>query len=217
MAYRAAVALLKLLKSGGPVMSDGAIGSELICRGAAPETVMQANVHDEAAVLSIYAESVDAGARMITSNTFGPRTGQDWPDEFRIGVDLAVRFAERCDLEIGVWLSVPAFVVPRERDRLESIFTTMSESAPVLLIETCTSLDQALCAVRAARSLQACAVAVTAHFRADGAMPDEQHRKRSQMLWPQRARKLWAQTAGTLRRASSRRRGACEMRRRHLY
>ena len=160
------------VRSGRPMLSDGAIGSELIGQGIAAEAVLRANLTDEPSVRSLHEAYVASGAQFITSNTFGLRSTPAWSEECRAGVDIAVRAAFASPREIGEWLSLPPCVVASEQDTLCSLFGSASTKPPMLLIETCTSLRQARAAVRAAAALAPEVLAITAYFREDGKLPD---------------------------------------------
>jgi len=161
-----------LLQRGRPVLSDSAMGTALIGQGISSIDVMRANLSHANAVRAIHQGNIDAGAELITSNTFGPRSGRDWLDEFRAGVDIAWQAASECDREIGIWLSMTSFVVTREVAALRTFLGSTHVRPLMILLETCTSLDEARQAASAAASLQPDVLAVTGHFGADQKMTD---------------------------------------------
>lgn len=56
--------------SGGALILDGAMGSELIARGIAPAAVADANLEHPDLVLEVHRAYVTAGAEAVTTNTF---------------------------------------------------------------------------------------------------------------------------------------------------
>ena len=160
------------IRSGHTVVSDCAMGSELIGQGIAVVDIMRANLTHPASVRAIHQDNIVAGAQLITSNTFGPRSGREWVNEFRAGVEIAVQIAHESDREVGVWLSMTSFVVTLEVEALRAVLVSTPLRPLMLLLETCTSLAEARSAASAAASLQPDVLAVTAHFCADGNMPD---------------------------------------------
>jgi methionine synthase / methylenetetrahydrofolate reductase (NADH) len=63
---------LRLLLAEGPLLSDGGMGTSLIARGAPVGACFEAlNVEDAAGVEEVHRCFVDAGARLIITNTFG--------------------------------------------------------------------------------------------------------------------------------------------------
>ena len=154
------------------MISDGAMGSELIGQGIAPSAVMHANLEAEATVRSIHEAYIAAGAQFLTSNTFGLCSNSRWIDECRAGLNIAQKTAMASHQEIGVWMSLPPSVMIAEREALDEIVVSDTRNPPFILIETCTSLIEARKALKAATSLRSGIVAITGHFRADGTMAD---------------------------------------------
>ncbi len=56
--------------SGGALVLDGAMGTELIARGIAPALVADANLQHPDLVLAVHRAYIDAGAGALTTNTF---------------------------------------------------------------------------------------------------------------------------------------------------
>ena len=160
------------VSSGSPMFSDGAMGSELIGQGINAEDVLRTNLLDERIVRSIHDAYISAGAQFITSNTFGCRGGSDWYSECLAGANIALNAAIAASDEIGVWLSFPPLVVADETNALRDLFDSASIRPSMLLIETCTTLELACEAIRSARLIGPEVLAVTAHFGANGTLPD---------------------------------------------
>src|SRR4029079_12155221 len=112
------------------------------------------------------------GARILTSNTFGLRTGGDWSRNLRAGLELCLSAVRESDDEVAAWMSVVPALVPVEIETLRFLATHALHWPGALLIETCTSLREAVAATQAARDLALELLAVTCHFRSDGHMPD---------------------------------------------
>lgn len=172
MALLRAARFWERVRSGGPILSDGAMGSELIGQGIAAEAVTLANLDHGCTVRSIHDAYIAAGCELITANTFGIHASSTWAAECLAGLEIAVLAAMATTRDIGVWLSLPAAVVVKERAALRMLCATARPPRPMLLIETCISLDTALAAARAAVTIAPDVLAVTAHFRSDGTLPD---------------------------------------------
>jgi methionine synthase I (cobalamin-dependent) len=154
------------------MVSDGAMGSELIGWGIAPEDVLHANTEFGAAVRNIHDGYIAAGARIITSNTFGLRNGTDWATEISDGVNIAVQAALSSPSDIGVWLSLVPCVAACEQETLRILSEFLPVWPHMLLVETCASLEEARMAARGIAALKPDILCISAHFRADGKMPD---------------------------------------------
>lgn len=172
MPFLRACQLLERLRSGERWLADGGMGSELIRKGVMPEGVLAANVGLSEEVRSIHRRYLAAGARILTSNTFGLRTGDDWSRNLRAGLELAFSAARESDVPVACWMSLVPALVPVEVETLRFLAAHALHWPGALLIETCTSLCKAVTAVQAARDLPLELLAVTCHFRADGQMPD---------------------------------------------
>lgn len=164
--------LMERLKRGDRFVADGGMGSELIRAGIPPQATLEANLRLPNEVLSIHERYVHAGAEILSCNTFGLRDGSAWPEEIQTGAALALKAAVAADRELAVWASLPGSIVASELQTLRSCWEDASLRPDVLLIETCISLNEAVSGARAARILPFDVVAVSAHFRADGRMPD---------------------------------------------
>ena len=173
-----AVGLFALLRSG-PLLADGGMGTSLIDLGAQVEACFEAlNVTDPELVEGVHRGFVNAGARLVLTNTFGgnrfrlERHGvADKVAEFNLA---AVAPARRSGAEIvgGSIGPLGVRLAPYGRVRSEDAFEAYREQAvslaaagvDLLVIETQTDLremEQALAAAREAAPGLAVAVSAT--------------------------------------------------------
>ncbi len=172
MSFRTASELIGLLQAGRRMLADGAVGSELIKSGIAPEHTVDANLSYPQKVREMHQSAIAAGAEILTSNTFGLSEQEEWRCAFRAGVELAVSAAYAADGEVSVLLSVfPAELLFLPEIVLEP-FRNVSTQGCLLLIETAIAMKDAIDAVVMARRQGIEQVAVTCHFQPDGRMPD---------------------------------------------
>ena len=160
------------VRSGRAIMCDGAMGSELIRLGVPAEGVLGANVRRRPLVRDIHSAYIDAGAEMITSNTFGLLNSSDWTNEITSGVDIALDAARTSISEIGVWLSLTGVEMHWKQEKLQLLSLSMPQWPEMLLIETCASLDEALTALRTIALVRHEVLAISAHFGPGGCMLD---------------------------------------------
>lgn len=158
------------LFSKKPLILDGAMGTMLqnagLTPGASPDTW---NVEHPDVVESIHRAYIDAGARMILSNTFGTNAPRQKRGKYPIaqltaeGVAIAKRAAagspERCFVALdigplGVLLEPMGDLTVEEAMDLfaEPIRAGVAEGPDCILIETMCDLNEALAAVQAAKS-----------------------------------------------------------------
>src|SRR5262244_1184720 len=155
------------------LLADGAMGTLLTSRGAIPEQARSPlNLSDPDAVREVHDDYVDAGARILTTNTWDANrvklTAHEWADSLekinREGVRLA-REAASGELVFVAGSIGPlgALVKPYGTLTLAQVREIFEEQARILLeagvdlilLETFGSLLEAAEAVRAARSLSA--------------------------------------------------------------
>jgi len=187
-------ALEARLRGGAPLILDGATGTELERRGAPtrlPLWSAQALQRDPALVARIHADYVEAGAEIVTANTFRTQArtlaragaGADAPGCARELSALAVALARgAADAAPGgrtVWVagSMPPLedcyrpdLVPEgealAREHAEHARHLAEAGADLLLVETMNTIREALAATRAARSTD---LPVWVSFACDGA------------------------------------------------
>ncbi|HKA36260.1 MAG TPA: bifunctional homocysteine S-methyltransferase/methylenetetrahydrofolate reductase [Thermoanaerobaculia bacterium] len=155
------------------LLADGAIGTLLVSRGAAPDQAKSPlNLTDPESVREVHEDYRDAGARILTTNTWDANrvklSTHEWADSLekinREGVRIA-REAAAGDLVFVAGSIGPlgALVKPYGTLTLAQVREIFEEQARILLeagvdlilLETFGSLLEAAEAVRAARSLSA--------------------------------------------------------------
>jgi methionine synthase I (cobalamin-dependent)/5,10-methylenetetrahydrofolate reductase len=188
--------------AAGPVLADGGMGTSLIATGVPLETCFEAfNTQDPARVEAVHRGFVEAGARMVLTNTFGgnrfrlDRHGAG--DRVRAYNRAAVDIARRSGAEfvagsagpLGVRLSPYGRVRPEEAfDAYREQLGALAEAgADLLAIETQTDLREMEQALAAARDVAPDhAVVVTATFTRDdrtllGSPPEEVARRLAEL------------------------------------
>lgn len=169
------------------LLADGAIGTLLTSRGASPDQARSPlNLSDPESVREVHEDYLEAGARILTTNTWDANrvklTGHEWADSLekinREGVRLA-REAGAGELVFVAGSIGPlgALVRPYGSLQLTQVREIFEEQARLLLesgvdlvvLETFGSLLEAAEAVRAVRGLSA-DIPLVAHmtFLADG-------------------------------------------------
>ncbi|MCW3098012.1 MAG: homocysteine S-methyltransferase [Chthonomonadaceae bacterium] len=154
------------------MLADGAVGSELIKTGIAPERTVEANVSHVHRVRDIHRRAIAAGAELLTTNTFGTPSGEGWAAEFHAGVELAAAAVAEAGREIAVLLSVYPEELRSNPAVVLAPFREPETQGWLLLIETAVDLRAAVEAIDLARSHGVTTIAATCHFQADARMPD---------------------------------------------
>ncbi len=155
------------------LLADGAIGTLLVSRGASPgQAKSPLNVSDPEAVREVHEDYVDAGARIITTNTWDANrvklTTHEWADSLekinREGVRLAREAASGDRVFVAASIGpLGALVKPYGTLTMTQVREIFQEQARVLLeadadlilLETFGSLLETAEAVRAVRDLSA--------------------------------------------------------------
>ena len=178
--------LLDLLSSG-PLLADGAMGTMLHTGGIAFDRCFdELNLTQPETVAAIHRAYVDAGARLIVTNTFGAnryKLGQhgmvsQLPELNAAAVALARRVAGTSSQPVlvagdvgplGVRLAPFGRFKPAQAYEafLEQIEALVESGADLVLIETMSDLFEAAEAVRAAKAIGRVPVAVTMTFTRD--------------------------------------------------
>ena len=169
------------------LLADGAIGTLLVSRGAAPEQAKSPlNVSDPDAVREVHEDYVDAGVRILTTNTWDANrvklTAHEWADSLekinREGVRLA-REAAAGDMVFIAGSIGPLGVLVKPYGSLtllqvrevfeEQARALLDGGADLILLETFASLLEAAEAVRAVRGMSAeIPIVAEMTFLADG-------------------------------------------------
>jgi len=160
--------LFELLDAGGVVLGDGAMGTLLQTRGIEPGGAAELwNVDHVDTIAAIHTEYAEAGARLVTTNTFGGTSArlalhglQDRVHELNLaGTRIAREVADRFDGwvlgDVGPSGELIAPVGVVEPDEVKAMFAeqiaALSEGgADVILVETMSDLTEVEAAVSAA-------------------------------------------------------------------
>jgi methionine synthase I (cobalamin-dependent) len=155
------------------VLLDGAMGSSLRSRGwSRREPTILANLEQPDLVESVHRAHREAGARLITTNTFSALmvSGSKCLEATRVGVQLARR-AAGCDGRIAG--TVAAFGLAVDDPQLEEIVTALvEEGVDLLVFETCNQLRDAENALSLRRRLAPGIPAVICASTTDGSRAD---------------------------------------------
>jgi methionine synthase I (cobalamin-dependent)/5,10-methylenetetrahydrofolate reductase len=190
------------LLASGPVLADGGMGTSLIASGAPLDACLEAfNSQDPARVEAVHRGFVEAGARMVLTNTFGGNrfrldrhgAGGRVRDYNRPAVGIArgsgAEIVAGSAGPLGVRLSPYGRVPPEEAFEAyrEQLGALAEAGADLLAIETQTDLREMEQALAAARDVAPdLAVVVTATFTRDdrtllGSPPEEVARRLTEL------------------------------------
>ena len=160
--------LFELLERGGIVLGDGAMGTLLQTRGIEPGGAAELwNVDHADRITAIHTEYAEAGARLVTTNTFGGTSArlalhglEDCVHELNLaGARIAREVADRFDGWVlgdvgptGELLAPIGLVEPDEIKAMfaEQIAALTEGGADVILVETMSDLAEVEAAVGAA-------------------------------------------------------------------
>ncbi len=177
--------ILNALAAGQVIVCDGAMGTQLQARGLTAGAMPELwNAEHPEVLTAIHNDYLQAGARIVTSNTFGGNrarlAGAGLADRLvelnRKGVELARAAAgERAwvagDVGPTGQLLEPygeLAVADAEAIYREQVTVLAKAGADFLLVETMNDIEEALCAVRMARAHTALPVFCTFAFNAKG-------------------------------------------------
>lgn len=170
MSAQTGLELVLQLAAGRKFLADGAIGSELIRLGVAPDGTIAANLTHAEQVRDLHQATVAAGAELITTNTFGFAGDSAWAQAFTAGIEIAHCEARAASRAITVMVSVfPGELLRGAEVVLAHFLASMQD---VLLIETAVNIREAVAAVAMASHNGVATIAATCHFEPGGAMPD---------------------------------------------
>ena len=167
--------------SNGPLLADGAMGTQLQHAGLEPGGCGDLwNLERPAQVQQIHRSYSEAGAQLITTNTFGAnrivleRYGAEArvADINRAGAELARAAASRGSYVLGDIGPFGGFIAPLGEYDPEQLFDVFAEQAAALLaggadaiiVETMTAIEEAVLAAQAARAAGAEVVIATMSF-----------------------------------------------------
>jgi methionine synthase I (cobalamin-dependent) len=172
MSFLTSADLLQSLRKGRRMLADGAVGTELMRLDLPADGIVEANLSCPLAVTRLHRRAIEAGAQIITTNTFGSPDSIGWEAAFRAGVEIAITAANEAAAPIAVMLSVYPGELLRAPEVVLGAFDRSDGCDCLLLIETVTDIREATAAVALARSHSETLVAATCHFQASGGMPD---------------------------------------------
>ncbi len=165
-------------KNGRVFLADGAMGTELMRQGVEPCDILKANVSNPQMVFDLHKSYIDAGADIITTNTFGmwdPKSlGRD-NLAILMGIEIALEAAGESERDISVWVSLSGDCA--EKVLKDSVFRWSYRGDVGLLIETCMNATQSS---RAHRVLEDAPIhrnkffpqVSSYYFQSDGRLPD---------------------------------------------
>jgi|SRR5579875_319556 len=165
-------ALRQRLLDGDKLLSDGAIGTELIALHVAPDEILLQNCTAPDRVQNLHKRYLQAGVDLITANTFGLRHSSSWNKTIVAGVEHALHCAQHVERPVGVMLSLVPGLVSLEIEFLGELIRRHQSEVAVILLETSTDLTQTMRAVSSLRRLWDGLLAVTCHFDASLRMLD---------------------------------------------
>ena len=163
-----AAELFDLLDGGGVVLGDGAMGTLLQTRGIEPGGAAELwNVDHAETITAIHTEYAEAGARLVTTNTFGGTSArlalhglEDRVHELNLaGARIAREVADRFDGwvlgDVGPSGELIAPIGVMEPDDVKAMFVEqiaalVEGGADVILVETMSDLTEVEAAVGAA-------------------------------------------------------------------
>ena len=172
MSLLSASELYRRLQSGEKFIADGAIGTLLMRQGIAPEDILQTNRVNPTLVRSLHESYLGAGSDIITANTFGMPGALNWANDLRTGAQIALTMCSESNRYVAAWTSFIPHVLTDQIQEVRSVFRDLSPQPDIVLLETCTSLREALDAIDAAAKLSPTLLCVTCHFTVSGRMLD---------------------------------------------
>lgn len=174
-----------VLAQGEVIICDGATGTMLHAAGLPAGMMPEVwNIENPAAVQAVHRAYAEAGARLMTTNTLGGTGARlrdaGWQDRV-IEMNRAAAMLARESLNDEVWLAGsmgptgklmepygPLSVAETMSLFTEQVHGLVEGGVDALLIETHHALEEAQCAVRAARSLGDLPILCTFAFDAKG-------------------------------------------------
>jgi methionine synthase I (cobalamin-dependent)/5,10-methylenetetrahydrofolate reductase len=169
----------------GPLLADGAMGTELYARGIGPERCLdQLNLTSPELVQQIHREYIAAGSELIETNTFGATryrlAGYGLADQVRAITRAGVTLAREAREIMGESVFVAGAIGPSGAHfpplgpvtyadvadaAREQVEVLAERGADLLLFETFTNLDELVAVIAAAR--QVCDLPIVAELSFD--------------------------------------------------
>ncbi len=161
--------LIERIAARGPVLTDGAWGTQLQARGLAIGEFPDAwNLQHPDLVEDVARSYVDAGSRVILTNTFGANrlrlAGHSWADHIteinRVGVDISRSAARTSGALVFASMGPTGRMLLTGDTTSEEMEAAFAEQAralagadpDALVIETMSDLEEALLALKAAKA-----------------------------------------------------------------
>ena len=156
-----ATELINRIEDGEIVIADGAMGTELIRRGALPSETLNCNRTHPDWVKAIHHEYIEAGARLLYSNTFAPPKNRDEYADVLAGWQI---LCEECkDTKDKVWAALSLYpTTVCEHPELMDELLQAANAPDLVVIETCCSLAEAKIAIQEVRKRSAALIFATA-------------------------------------------------------
>ncbi len=160
--------ILERVTSGERLISDGAIGTELMRRGIPVDDLPRTALDSPDVLRSVHQDYLAAGADMLTAHTF---SWKPTAEATYAALQIALEVAESSAREIGVWFSMT--------EQSDLVFldgiATRTERAELLrvmpLIETCSTTDApTLVTTLYKLVVNKAGLALSAHVRNDGTL-----------------------------------------------
>jgi methionine synthase I (cobalamin-dependent) len=164
-----------LLAGGAPgrtIIADGAIGTELIARGVPPSDLIRANLEHPELVRNVHRDYLQAGAQLITSNTFSLASDSLAVRGTLAGICIAVEAVESHQKDAAVYVSVSPVTEDDALDALVSSVPVDLQKSVIFALETCISLADAVRRIKRIRDLGASYVSATCVFDSGMKMRD---------------------------------------------
>ena len=162
--------ILERVAAGERLISDGAIGTELIRRGVPMSDLPRVALDQPDVLRSVHRDYVAAGADLLTAHTFSWKPTVEATSE---ALRIATEVADRSEREIGVWFSMTE---QSDLVLLDGIANRI-EGAELLrvipLIETCSTTDAPMLVATLYKIVvNEAGLALSAHVRNDGTLLD---------------------------------------------
>lgn len=173
MSLRSASEILIDVRDGHPLISDGAVGSELIRCGVASDRVPFANLSHPELIMMLASQYLEAGCNLLTTNTFALCGGEHSVDAGVRGYQIVRRIIEESARSCGILFSIACDLPDEALQTLARLYELNPTLPAVVLVETCTQLQRAVEVAKAVKGVfPTSTVAATAHFDTDDAMFD---------------------------------------------